>query len=101
LVNTKDRRHSGRVIPVIYDFESFPYNLSYWDDWNNYRDGFRDLSDRTIISKNPYSRICDCESCREKIKSNKKNKLLLLRRKARKYAKRLKSKNIYDYSGLQ
>ena len=47
-MNSKDRRHSGRVSPPIYDYDNQVYFKEYWDEWVDYRDGYRDLyKDRT------------------------------------------------------
>ena len=46
----KKRRESGRKHNKIYDPEHGFYNRQYWDDWNDYRDGYRDVySDMTKI----------------------------------------------------
>jgi hypothetical protein len=39
--NSKTRRHSGRK-EIYCDDEDYPTQLVYYDDWLNYRDGFRD-----------------------------------------------------------
>lgn len=39
--NTKTRKHSGRV-EIYVDDEDYPYQEVFWNDWNEYRDGFRD-----------------------------------------------------------
>ncbi len=43
----KDRRHSGRKTDKVYKPQEFPYELTYWDDWSDYRDGMRNQRDRT------------------------------------------------------
>lgn len=40
--NSKTRRHSGRK-EVFVDDEDYPYQEVFYDDWNDYRDGFRDI----------------------------------------------------------
>lgn len=35
------RRESGRTYNKIYNPEEGAYNVQYWDDWNDYRDGMR------------------------------------------------------------
>lgn len=46
-MKSKDRRHSGRKENnLIYDDELGYRIIQYdiqWDDWNDYRDGFRDF----------------------------------------------------------
>lgn len=42
MVSTKDRRHSGREMPTIYDTSEFPYERTFWNEWNDPRDGMRD-----------------------------------------------------------
>ena len=37
----RTRRESGRSYNKIYDPENGFYNETYWDDWNDYRDGMR------------------------------------------------------------
>ena len=46
--SAKTRRESGRAYNKYYDPEEGAYNEQYWDDWNDHRDGFRDVGrDRT------------------------------------------------------
>jgi hypothetical protein len=55
-VSSKTRRHSGRVYPKIFgpqrvlDEDGVSVDC-YYDDWVDYRDGFRDCSDRTKLRK--------------------------------------------------
>jgi len=42
MATKKDRRHSGRKTTKIYDPVNEPYERTYWDDWIDWRDGFRD-----------------------------------------------------------
>ena len=51
MVTKKDRRHSGRKVIVIPHPEDNPCEKTYWDDWSNYRDGFRGSRDKTLIRK--------------------------------------------------
>jgi len=72
-----DRTISGKKSDIIAEcLEPQPY----WDDWNDHRDGMRGYDDSTKIEKRtiPYWRRNDI------IRWNKKNKLLLKRRKAMK-----------------
>ena len=82
LVNKKDRRHDGWYYPnlAIRAAKQFIINnclepIRQWDDWMEWRDGSRQLSgyDKTKMK-------------------NKKNRKLLLRRKARKRMKSLTGK---------
>lgn len=52
----------------------------YWDDWHNYRDSFRSCNDRTIL-RSPFMQ---CANFFEVPKWNKKIKLSIQRRKAKK-----------------
>jgi hypothetical protein len=40
MITQKDRKHSGRKTICVKDNE-YPYQQTYWDDWNDYRDGMR------------------------------------------------------------
>ncbi len=85
MVTKKDRRHSGYVSPqaTISQKELIENDLfidEFYDDWENYRDGFRDwfgdFKKIKNIKGNKWS------SCIEKrIQMNKKQEKLLLRRK--------------------
>lgn len=46
----KDRKHSGRKTICIQD-KDYPFEQAFWDDWNDYRDGFRGSRDKTLIRK--------------------------------------------------
>ena len=50
---TKTRRESGRSYNQFYDPEIGAYNVQYWDDWNDHRDGMRDGygKDKTRITR--------------------------------------------------
>lgn len=50
-MNKKDRRHSGRITPRLAGKPTMKYSeikeealepQPFYDDWSNYRDGFRD-----------------------------------------------------------
>ncbi len=84
-ITKKLRRHSGRITPnfkgkkeilIEQGLEPQPY----WNDWRDYRDGFRGCNDRKMI-RNEY--MFAARSYEVK-RWNKKLKLLLLRRLARK-----------------
>lgn len=86
-ITRHERRHSGRTYPdsTINDTKQNIINncldpQPFWDDWNDRRDGFRGYDDRTRIHKKS---LCwyDWWNC---ARWNKKNKKLLLRRKAMK-----------------
>lgn len=51
--SAKTRRESGRSYNKFYDPENGAYNETYWDDWNDHRDGMRDRfgNDRTRITR--------------------------------------------------
>ena len=49
--SAKTRRESGRHYNKFYDPEHGFYNQQYWDDWNDYRDGFRDVASDTTRKK--------------------------------------------------
>lgn len=75
--NRKDRRHSGRK--TIFIDGKYPYMETFYEEWENYRDGFRDCTklDKPNLFWNSKHR----EVCRER---NKKIKKQLAIRKARK-----------------
>jgi len=87
MVTRKDRRHSGYVTPqaTISKKELIKNNLfidDFYDDWQDYRDGFRDWfrdfkKIKNIKDKKWSPRV------EKRIRMNKKQKKLLLRRKAR------------------
>lgn len=96
-MNSKKRRHSGRVTPDSIlgmkkneIIENCLEPQEYWDDWEDYRDGFRGDDDRKML-RNPFMFNAvgfDVE------KWNRKLRKLLLIRKTRKEKQRL-MKNIY------
>ena len=57
----KDRRESGRVHVTGNTDEGIP-DETYWDDWNDWRDGFRFIGgiDKTKL----HSKLCACWVCR-------------------------------------
>jgi hypothetical protein len=55
-LSKKDRRNSGKVQPYMYKLDSYLYKEGleapvYYDDWVDYRDGFRDNNDRDKLRK--------------------------------------------------
>jgi len=87
VLNQKLRRHSGRVTPGLVKGMAIRILIEeglepqiYWDDWKDYREGFRGSNDRKMLREEhmPLSKYFDVE------RWNKKLKALLLRRKARK-----------------
>jgi hypothetical protein len=83
----KLRRHSGRVTArlVLRDKKDFIINEClepqvYWDDWNDFRDGFRSIEDRTLL-KNEFIIGSKYSEIKE---GNRKIKLLIKRRIAKK-----------------
>lgn len=53
-MNKKLRRHSGREYTKIYKPDEEPYEEELWNDWNDYRDCFRNGGrDKTLRCKNP------------------------------------------------
>ena len=82
MARTKDRRNSGRWTPTIYDPKEEPYETVYWDDWNDWRDGFRFPNDNSQLRS-----LHTWWSERLEIKKyNEKLKKLFKRRKAMRYA---------------
>lgn len=88
MVSKKDRRRSGQVTPnpVVSKKELEKYDLivePFWDDWCDYRDGFRDgFSDFKLIKKvYQGGRFSDSEWLKKRIKMNEKQKKLVRRRK--------------------
>ena len=93
MVTRKDRRHSGYVTPAptVSKKDLIKYGLfinPFYDDWDNYRDGFRDfISDSKKIKKVQRARgkyLCE-EVLKKRIRMNLKQKKLLKRRQAKKY----------------
>lgn len=75
-MNTKDRKHSGRETTVIYHPKDDPHEITFWNDWDDYRDGQRNLTDRSLI-RTPYAHWSKYYNVKQ---DNKKHKKLLLRR---------------------
>lgn len=86
----KDRRHSGIKSIFIKD-NDYPYQETFWDDWNDYRDGFRGSRDKTLIKKagRGYGKRMG-KNLDPKIKTN--NKKLKRYYKIREARKKFKSK---------
>ena len=97
MVTKKNRRHSGHVTPkaTISKKDLIKYDLfidMFYDEWQNYRDGFRDwYSDFKKIKRiNPSKIFFNDELFKKRIRMNLKQKKLLTRRKIRKYKKKWK-----------
>ena len=95
-ITKKIRRHSGRVTSRSTLKASKKWIIDnclepqeFWDDWNDYRDGFRDWhADYTKFKKHcGLRRFCDWCHIRARI-INPKLKLMLKRRKAMKEGRR-------------
>ena len=88
MLNSKIRRHSGRKYygqNSNSDIENYTPLLVYWSDWYDYRDGMRNwFSDKTKIKHPKKFYYFESDLYPETIRYNNKNKLLLLRRKAKK-----------------
>lgn len=93
-MNAKTRRHSGRVTPRLNKgmkkealIEEGIEPQVYWDDWKDYRDGFRGrgTNDRKMIRSEHahFARYLDVK------KWNKKLKTLIFRRVAKKKKRRI------------
>ena len=86
MASRKRRRHSGRkTIFVDLDGEDY-YQETFWDDWNDYRDGFRSPLDRSKIRpRREY--VVGCSACEEfkleVLQDNCKHRKHLAIRKAR------------------
>ncbi len=89
-LTTKQRRHSGWVTPKICGKPMIKYSemieqclepLKYWDDWTDYRDGWRHNSDE----KHFFHKWRGCYISEEEIyRINKKIKKQIALRKAKK-----------------
>jgi hypothetical protein len=79
----KDRRHSGRET-FFWDDDDYPTQLTFYDDWKNYRDGlrWRSRNDKTKLFNLPCCN--DSEHLEEFKELNKKIKKQLSIRRARK-----------------
>ena len=88
----KERRHSGRVTPrfaIKGKYSELIENClepqEFWDDWEDYRDGMRNPTDKKHIRKIPeHSFLGKFFNVR---RWNKKLKMLVQRRKAVKVKK--------------
>ena len=85
-VNKKKRRHSGRKYPKFFYSTKLleenmidPNSFMYWDEWNNYWDGYRDKSHLTNPKLFSYE-----DDKEEAIARNKKLKKQIKIREARK-----------------
>jgi len=91
MVTKKDKRHSGYVTPrATVSFKDLKkYDLfinDFYDDWTDYRDGFRDwFKDFKLIKKIKFGQFSyNPETVAKRLKMNKKQNILLRRRKLRK-----------------
>lgn len=96
MVTKKDRRHSGRVTPQATVskkalIENDLFIGTFYDDWQDYRDGFRDWFRDFKKIKNVKNRTWS-GLFEKRIRMNIKQKRLLQRRKARQQMKRLAEK---------
>lgn len=86
--NRKTRRHSGRYTPQLHQKGKFSEIIANaeepreeYDNWRNYRDGFRDCGDKTKLRKKKGGFWIDEEEIK---KFNKKIKKQIAIRKAKK-----------------
>ena len=91
MVTKKDRRHSGYVTPraTISCKALIKYDLfinDFYDDWTDYRDGFRNwFKDFKLIKKIKFGEFSyNHDVVAKRLQMNKKQKILLRRRKLRK-----------------
>lgn len=91
MVSKKDRRHSGYVSPraTIPFKDLIKYGLfinDFYDDWTDYRDGFRNwFEDFKLIKKIKVGQFSyNPELVAKRLKMNRKQNLLLRRRKLKK-----------------
>ena len=61
MVTKKVRRHSGREENVVYDPQQ-PYESIRWSEWDNYRDGMRDIwpGDVTLFKRLHWASRGEC-----------------------------------------
>jgi len=96
MINKKVRRHSGWVEPRVtikapkgYILDNCLEPKPYYDEWMNYRDGYRDfLKDGTKKKKESFInmwRTFDGSVAKKLKRNNHKIKRLLRRRKIRKH----------------
>src|SRR3989338_9071727 len=87
MVTKKDRRHNGYVSPraTISFKDIIKYDLfinDFYDDWEDYRDGFRDwFGDFKKIKKLRRLNGANEDLIRKRISMNNKQKRLSIRRK--------------------
>lgn len=84
-LSEKLRRHSGRVTPRFKGRKEILIEEGieprvYWDDWEDYRDGFRNCRDRKML-RSKYASLSRCFDIK---RWNKKLKRLIFRRKVKK-----------------
>ena len=87
-MRNKAKRHSGRYYPRPTNIRSEDnyYIVEEYDDWDDWRDGFRDIySDGKLLKKIPDNYLT---SKRKHL--NKKIKKMIKRRKERKHSNRYK-----------
>ena len=90
MVTKKDRRHSGYVTPKALMsnrdlIDNCLFINPFYDDWEDYRDGFRDwFRDFKRIKRVAGKSDAYSELFEKRLRMNRKQKLLLKRRKARK-----------------
>ena len=88
MVTKKDRWHNGYVSPratISYkNLEKYGLFINdFYDDWEDYRDGFRDwFKDFKLIKRVKFTEFSP--QIIKRLKMNKKQKILLRRRKLRK-----------------
>ena len=59
MVNKKVRRHSGRIPAKAKTPEGLLYDAEYYDEWNNFRDGFRNwYNDKTQFKRKDKDKVC-------------------------------------------
>jgi len=104
MITRKDRRKSGYVTPepTVSKKDLIKYDLfvnPFYDDWCDYRDGFRDfINDFKKIKKIHRARgkyLCE-EVLKKRIRMNLKQKKLLKRRQAKKFMKKLLSSGCFS-----
>ena len=97
MASKKDRRKSGYVTPkaTISKKDLIEYDLFInpeYNDWQDYRDSFRDWYGdfKTIKKVNPRVLCYDEEMYNKRIRMNKKQIRLMIRRKKKRYKKQLR-----------
>jgi len=75
------RRESGRQYNKNYDPENGEYYEIYWDDWNDYRDGYRNIHDDGSLLKPEFIKTEHWGFYNNKSFQNQKIKKLNRRRK--------------------